>query len=92
MASPSFDLTAFFSSIKGAVTVSPMVVLILAAIGVVIGVVMVLLFEYHWKAYGVDKIEMLRVRFWYYAGIIVFGGGMVVSALLYTILSSSTAV
>jgi len=76
-------ILSLFSSIDGAVTLSPLIVLAVAGFFTVVGVIITLLFEYHWKMYAIDKTEILRVRFWYYVGTAVFGGGMLISALVY---------
>jgi hypothetical protein len=81
---PLPGIAALFSSLDASITVSPMIVLGIAGVFAVLGVVFVFLFEYHWKAYAVDKVEILKVRFWYYAGTVVFGGAMVLSALAYS--------
>jgi hypothetical protein len=87
---PQFpSILSLFSSLDSAITVSPMIVLGLAGIFATIGTVFLFLFEYHWKAYGVDKLEILRVRFWYYIGTVIFGGGMIISALLYVTSASA---
>jgi len=64
---------------------SPFIVLALAGFFTVIGIILTFIFEYHWKTYGIDEIELLRVRFWYYIGTALFGGGMLLFALLYAL-------
>ncbi len=80
-------IVPFLSSIDGAITLSPLIVISIAGAFVVVGVIITLLFEYHWKTYTIDKAEMLRVRFWYYVGTAVFGGGMLLSALAYFLMA-----
>lgn len=76
-------ILSFLSAQGGSITISPFIILALAGIFTIFGIVLALLFEYHWKTYAVDKIEILRVRFWYYTGMVIFGGGMLVSAVLF---------
>jgi hypothetical protein len=85
MTQPPLGLQTLIATLSSSTIVSPYVVLGIAGLFVVVGVILVLLFEYHWKAYAIDKLEMLRVRLWYYVGTAVFGSGMVISALVYVL-------
>jgi hypothetical protein len=82
MTQPFAGFLSLFSS-QVLSTISPFIILAIAGFFAVIGVVLAFIFEYHWTTYGLDKSGMLRVRFWYYIGTIVFGGGMLLFALLY---------
>ena len=85
MPQPFSGILSVFSSQDGFIAISPYIILGIAGIFAVVGIVLALLFDYHWKAYAVDKIEILRVRFWYYSGFVFFGGGMLLSAVLYAL-------
>jgi preprotein translocase subunit Sec61beta len=85
MNTPFPGIVSFFSAIDASVTISPYIVLAIAGFFALIGTVLGIVFSYHWKAYGIDKVEVLQVRFWYYLGSVVFGGGMVLSALAYAL-------
>ncbi len=86
MTQPFPGIASLFSSVGGSITISPYIILAIVGFFTLLGVILALLLEYHWKAYGIDKVEILRVRFWYYAGLVVFGSGMLISALLFVFL------
>lgn len=82
MTQPFAGFLSVFSS-QALATISPFVVLAIAGFFTVLGIALTFIFEYHWKTYGLDAMHMLRVRFWYYIGTIIFGGGTLLFALLF---------
>lgn len=85
MSQPFPGILSFLSSQGGSITISPYIILGIAGVFAIVGAVLALLLNYHWKVYAVDKLEILRVRFWYFSGFIFLGAGMLITAVLFAL-------
>jgi preprotein translocase subunit Sec61beta len=85
MIQPFAGLLSSFS-LQDLSAISPYVVIAIAGLFSIIGAIATLIFEYHWKTYLFNKAEVLRMRFWYYIGTVVFGGGMLIFAFLFLLI------
>ena len=69
--------------LSGAITVSPLLPIVLFGIIVSIALIVTFFLNYNWKHYGVNATQIFMVRFWYLGGFAILSGIMFLSALGY---------
>ncbi len=71
------------------IPITPLLVFAILSAIVAGWLIFTFIIRYHWKNYGTGGVEILTMNFVYFAGSIVLGGFMAVSAIAYSLSSTS---